>query len=183
MINTTITQKPHLSFQKQTLAAIAAIIGAVAVPQSFHIMGTIAGLGTSPGEAFLPMHFPIILVGLLAGPYAGALSGVLGPLVSFALSGMPGATMLPFMMIELCVYGFTSGLMNTVNIPTVIKVLLAQIAGRTIRAIFIFSAVRIGVSSLPISIIWTSITAGIFGIVLQLILLPLIVFKIKNDSL
>lgn len=48
-------------------------------------------------KPFLPMHLPIILVGLLAGPYAGAIAGLLGPLASFALSGMPGIAMLPFM--------------------------------------------------------------------------------------
>ena len=89
-------EKPHLSVKAQTLAALAAIIGAVAVPQVFHVLGAASGLGTSLGEAFLPMHLPIILVGLLAGPYAGAIAGLLGPLASFALSGMPGAAMLPF---------------------------------------------------------------------------------------
>ena len=82
--------KPRLSLKVQVIATIAAIAGAVILPQVFHLLGAISGLGSALGETFLPMHFPIILVGLLAGPYAGAISGVFGPLLSFALSGMPG---------------------------------------------------------------------------------------------
>lgn len=107
--------KPRLSLKVQVIATIAAIAGAVILPQFFHLLGAISGLGSALGETFLPMHLPIILVGLLAGPYAGAISGLFGPLLSFALSGMPGAYMLPFMMIELCVYGLVSGLLRNVN--------------------------------------------------------------------
>ncbi len=80
MSTTTIlktVEKPHLSVKVQTLATFAAIVGAVAVPQIFHTLGAISGLGTALGETFLPMHLPIILVGLLAGPYAGAIAGLL----------------------------------------------------------------------------------------------------------
>ena len=101
------------SVKVQALATLAAIIGAVAIPQIFHVVGAISGLGTGLGEAFLPMHLPIILVGLLAGPYAGAIAGAFGPLVSFALSGMPGLAMLPFMVNVLAAYGLFAGLLRT----------------------------------------------------------------------
>lgn len=66
MSNTAIAQaaaRPRLSLKIQTLAAAAAVVGAVAVPQLFHVMGAVSGLGTALGETFLPMHLPIILVG------------------------------------------------------------------------------------------------------------------------
>ena len=173
--------KPRLSVKVQTLAALAAIIGAVAVPQVFHVLGAASGLGTSLGEAFLPMHLPIILVGLLAGPYAGAIAGLLGPLASFALSGMPGAVMLPFMMIELCGYGLSAGLLRNANIPTFGKVIISQISGRAARAIAILAAVYLlGNESVNVTSIWTSITAGLFGIALQWALLPLIVYRVED---
>lgn len=127
------------------------------------------------------MHLPIILVGLLAGPYAGAISGLLGPLMSFALSGMPGAVMLPFMMIELCVYGLSAGLLRNVKIPTIGKVLAVQVAGRAIRAAAILIAVyAFGNDSIKVAAIWNSISAGIFGLVLQWTLLPLIIYRVEN---
>ena len=174
-------EKPRLSVKVQTLAALAAIIGAVAVPQVFHVLGAASGLGTSLGEAFLPMHLPIILVGLLAGPYAGAIAGLLGPLASFALSGMPGAAMLPFMMIELCGYGLSAGLLRNAKIPTFGKVIISQISGRVVRAIAILAAVYLlGNESVNVTSIWTSITAGLFGIALQWALLPLIVYRVED---
>lgn len=184
MSNTTIIrtiEKPRLSVKVQTIATILAIVGAVAVPQLFHLLGAVSGLGTALGETFLPMHLPIILVGLLAGPYAGAISGLLGPLMSFALSGMPGAVMLPFMMIELCVYGLSAGLLRNVKIPTIGKVLAVQVTGRAIRAAAILIAVyALDNDSIKVAAIWNSISAGIFGLVLQWALLPLIIYRVEN---
>lgn len=174
-------EKPRLSVKMQTLATIAAIVGAVALPQIFHALGAAFGLGTTLGESFLPMHLPILLVGLLAGPYAGAAAGMLGPLVSFSLSGMPGSAMLPFMMLELCVYGLMAGLLRDVKMPIVMKVLLAQIGGRVIRAAAILVAIYgLGSQSVPITSIWMSISTGIFGIVLQLGLIPVIVHCVER---
>lgn len=173
--------KSGLSVKAQTLAAIAAIVGAVAVPQIFHVLGRVSGLGTALGETFLPMHLPIILVGLLAGPYAGAIAGLLGPLASFALAGMPGIVMLPFMMIELCAYGLFAGLLRNVKMPTIAKIVITQIAGRAVRATAILIAVyALGNEGVRVASIWTSIGTGIFGLVLQWSLLPLIVYRVEN---
>ena len=166
MTNTMILktmEKPRLSVKVQTMATIAAIAGAVAVPQIFHVLGAAFGLGTGLGESFLPMHLPILLVGLLAGPYAGAAAGMFGPLVSFALSGMPGVAMLPFMMLELCIYGLAAGLLRNVKLPVVVKVLLAQTAGRIVRAAAILVAVYgFGSESIPLASIWLSIAMPYF---------------------
>lgn len=173
--------KPRLSLKVQVIATIAAIAGAVILPQVFHLLGAISGLGSALGETFLPMHFPIILVGLLAGPYAGAISGLFGPLLSFALSGMPGAYMLPFMMIELCVYGLVSGLLRNVKLPSIVKVVAVQVAGRALRAAAILLAVYgFGYNGISVSVIWMSIASGVFGIVLQWILIPLSVYRVEN---
>ena len=175
--------KPRLSVKTQTIAAIIAVVGAVVVPQLFHAMGAVSGLGTALGETFLPMHLPIILVGLLAGPYAGAAAGLSGPLASHLMTGMPGSVMLPFMMIELCIYGLTAGLLRNVKMPTVVKVLITQFAGRAVRTIVILSAVFVFQNSnVNVSVIWTSIFKGIFGIVLQWTFLPLIVYYIENKN-
>ncbi|MDD6991185.1 MAG: ECF transporter S component [Oscillospiraceae bacterium] len=175
--------KPRLSLKAQTLWAVVASVGAVALPQLFHLMGAVSGLGTKLGETFLPMHLPIILAGLLAGPYAGAIAGFLSPLISFALSGMPSAAMLPFMMIELCAYGLASGLLRNTKLPVIGKVLIAQAGGRAVRAAaIVFSVYALGNESVNVSVIWTSIGAGIFGLALQWALIPLIVYRIENES-
>lgn len=174
-------EKTRLSVKTQTIAAIAAIIGAVAVPQIFHAMGAVSGLGTALGETFLPMHLPIILVGLLAGPYAGAIAGLLGPLASHLMTAMPGTLMLPFMMLELCAYGAIAGLCRNSKMPNIAKVLTAQIGGRVIRAAAILIAVYLLKNdSIKIAVIWKSIVTGIPGLLLQWSLLPLLMYRIEN---
>jgi len=174
--------KPRLSVKRQTLAALVAVVAAVALPQIFHVLGAVSGLGTALGETFLPMHLPIILVGIFAGPFAGAAAGALSPLVSFLLTGMPGAVMLPFMMIELCAYGLFSGLLRTVKLPNIAKVLTAQVCGRAVRALAILAAVYIFGSGVKVQIIWTSIAAGLPGLILQWCFIPLLLFRVENIS-
>lgn len=178
---TNTIEKPRLSIKAQTLATAAAIIGAVAIPQIFHAVGAVSGLGTAPGETFLPMHLPIILVGLLAGPYAGAIAGLSGPIVSSLMTGMPGQIMLPFMMIELCVYGAAAGLMRNSKMPGIAKLLIAQVSGRTIRAAaVIFAVFVLGNKNINVSVIWNSIVAGLPGLIIQWSIIPLLVYRIEN---
>lgn len=181
MTNTYAKQK--LSVKAQIIATLGAIAGAVILPQLFHLMGAASGLGTSLGEAFLPMHLPVILVGILAGPYAGAAAGALSPLISFALTGMPALAMLPFMVIELCVYGLSAGLLRSAKMPVIAKVVISQLAGRGVRAVAILIAVyAFGSGAVPVAVIWKSVVAGIFGLVLQWTFIPLIVYRMENKK-
>lgn len=175
-----VLEKRRISVKTQVLASAAAIVGAAVIPQLFHALGAVSGLGMSLGEIFLPMHLPIIIVGLLAGPYAGAASGLIGPLASFAVSGMPGISMLPFMMIELCIYGLVSGLLRGSKMPVIAKVLAAQLAGRAVRAAAVLIAVYGFGSGIASASIWTSVSKGLFGLVLQWTFIPLIIYRIEN---
>lgn len=183
MINSITLTNSKLSVKKQTLAAVIAVFAAVALPQVFHVMGRMSGMGTALGEAFLPMHLPILLVGLIAGPYAGAAAGILSPLISFGLTGMPGSVMLPFMMIELFAYGLISGLMRNAKLPCIAKVLIAQLGGRVVRgAAILISVYAIGNENISAAIIWNSIITGIFGLALQWSLIPLLIYRLNNNK-
>lgn len=183
MTNSIMKQNQIGSLRSQTLAAVAATLSAVALPQLCHLFGSLSGLGTTLGETLLPMHLPILLIGLLSGPYAGALAGFCSPLLSFFVTGMPSATLLPFMMIELCVYGLSTGLLRNRNLPCVCKIVVAQIAGRVARSIAILVAVYgFGNDLVSVAIIWNSISAGIIGLVLQWTLLPLIVKCVESGN-
>jgi len=175
--------RKNLSVKSQVIVTFIAIISAVALPQILHLVGNVSGLGSAVGEVFLPMHLPVMLVGLLAGKYVGAVAGFLSPIISFALTGMPRAALLPFMVIELCAYGLCAGIICNSKMPTVLKVFITQFAGRAVRALAIVVAFY-GFSStaVPISIIWNSIVTGLIGIILQLIILPLVVYRIDNNE-
>lgn len=183
MTNPTVLNKNSVSVKKQTIVALLAIVAAVALPQCFHVMGHMSGLGTALGEAFLPMHLPVLLAGLVAGSYAGAFAGLFSPLISFALTGMPSAVMLPFMMIELFSYGLITGLLSNSKMPCIAKVLTAQVGGRAVRAAAILMSVyAFGNTAINTAIIWSSITAGIFGLVLQWTLIPLIMYRFDGKK-
>lgn len=174
-------QKTCLSIKAQTFSVLIAIVLAIVLPQFFHTLGLISGLGTIPSDIFLPMHLPIILAGFLVGPYAGAISGLFAPIISFLFSGMPNIIILPFMVIELSTYGSVAGFLKNIKLPTTIKLFITQVIGRItfllsiIIAINLFSCENINVTN-----VLTSLRAGIFGIIIQLILIPLIMFRIEK---
>ena len=54
-------------------------------------------------------------------------------------------------------------------------------AGRIVRSIAVLAAVYVlGNENIQVASIWMSIVTGIFGIVLQWTLLPLIVYRVEN---
>lgn len=174
-------KRQELSVKTQAVATFLAVLAAVVLPQVFHVMGLVSGVGTGLGEALLPMHLPVILVGLLAGKYAGGIAGLLAPVISFALTGMPVGVMLPFMVIELGVYGLTAGLLRNMKLPAIAKVLFVQITGRAVKAAAILVSVYvIGNAGIGVASIWSSISNGISGIIVQLLLLPLIVAGVEK---
>ena len=46
------TQKTKLSVKTQIFAALGAIVAAIILPQIFHAVGAVSGLGTALGETF-----------------------------------------------------------------------------------------------------------------------------------
>lgn len=97
---------------------------------------------------------------------------------------MPGTAMLPFMMLELCAYGLFSGLLRNTKLPCIAKVIIAQIAGRAVRAAAILISVyAVGNSAVPAAVIWKSIAVGIFGLAIQWIMIPLIMYRLNNGKM
>jgi len=136
---------------------------AVLLPSLCHLTG-------APVRTLLPMHWPVLLAGLLYGWRGGLIVGAVSPLASFALSGMPPAQLLPFMGFEMAVYGFCAGFARQIlRFNAWIAVLSAIAAGRTalLGAQFIFGA-RHGGSG-----VWlTALLPGIPAALAQTALLP-----------
>lgn len=177
------------SAKVQTIAAALAVVAAVALPQVFHLAGAALGLGPMLGQTLLPMHLPVLLVGLLAGPYAGVATGALAPVISFALTGMPMAPMVPFMVIELASYGLFAGLLRGVRLPSalpspldwLVRLLGAQVAGRLVDGLAIAVAVAfLGNTSMTVASVWAAVLTGLPGLVLQWVAVPAIMFAVDR---
>ena len=150
------------------------------LPMAFHSI-------PNAGQVFLPMHIPVLLCGLICGWPYGGVCGLLGPLLSSLVTGMPPAAMLPSMMVECCVYGFASGLLmkyirtKHAVADLYISLVSAMALGRIVAGLakaWIFTP---GVS--PFAWVTTSLVAGIPGIVIQLVLMPMVVFALTRAKL
>ncbi|MBQ8787810.1 MAG: ECF transporter S component [Oscillospiraceae bacterium] len=179
-MNTIIAKK---SAAYKVITFIAAIVASVLLPQLFHAIGVISGTGAAVGSALLPMHIPVIIAGFVGGPAVGLIAGVLSPLASFAISSMPAAALLPFMVIELGAYGLAAGLISKAKFNAFAKLIVVQLAGRAARALAILTAVYVlGNTALSAASIVEFITAGLFGIILQWAFIPFAVNKIEEKA-
>lgn len=178
---TNALQQNKTAFKTKTLATFLAVLAALALPQIFHVLGVASGLGTNLGTAFLPMHLPVFLAGFLFGPIVGVLAGFASPLISFALTNMPSAVMLPNMVAELAGYGLAAGFLFSAKMPVILKLLIAQVFGHILKALVIlFSVSVLDSTAVPTALIWNSIVTGLPGILLQWSLIPLIMFWAGN---
>ncbi len=175
-----ITKKSNVY---KVITVLTAIAGAVILPQLFHAIGAVSGTGKAVGTALFPMHIPVILAGFIGGPAVGAIAGILSPVISFAISSMPAAAILPFMMIELGVYGLTAGLISGVKMNNFAQLVIVQLAGRAVRALAILAAVYLfGSTTVAVASIGGLFTSGLFGIILQWAFIPFAVDKIKGRT-
>lgn len=150
----------------------------VLVPWAFHQFQL-------AGATFLPMHIFVLVAGLFLGWRAGLVVGAVTPLVSYGVSGMPALTVLPQIVVELSAYGLVSGLLREkLNLPVIGSLLGAMAAGRLAMcgAVFalylgtgaIFSPM--GPASSPLAVVWATVAQGWPGIILQLALIPSIIW-------
>ena len=91
------------SYVKRTSLTAMFIAFCVILPMAFHAVGL--------GSTFAPMHIPVLMCGLISGGAYGLICGMVGPLLSSVITGMPGAAMLPSMVPELMAYGLVAGLL------------------------------------------------------------------------
>ena len=94
---------------------------------------------------------------------------------------MPAAPTVPFMMAELFGYGLCAGLLRNVNLPNVVKVFITMIAGRVLRMLFCILMIYVFANqNEAILSVWKSLPAGLPGILLQITLIPLVLYRIEE---
>jgi uncharacterized membrane protein len=170
-----VTSSTKVRFVSHTALYLAL---AVLLPVAFHALG--AG-----GRVFLPMHVPVLLAGFLAGPLSGLLVGLLAPGLSNLLTGMPPTYAVPLMSTELPIYGLVAGIAyQRLKLNIYFALLIAMMFG---RIMFGLSLLVLGIFiDLPYTAakffsVGGAIVAGLPGIIIQLLLIPIIVAAIKRD--
>lgn len=92
-----------MSSVKQICLTAVFVALCVVLPGAFHSVGL--------GSTFAPMHIPVLMCGLVCGGGYGLVCGLIGPVLSSLITGMPATTMLISMVPELMAYGLVTGLL------------------------------------------------------------------------
>lgn len=170
------------SVKKATICSLCIALCSI-LPIAFHAIGA--------GAIFTPMHFPIVLCGLICGPFYGAFCGLAGPLISSSLTGMPTMISMLYFAPEVMTYGFICGLiMNRVHTGNLLRdlyiamipaMILGRIVGGIAEALFyIYSLEQ------PFTIgIWATayFLRSLPGILLQLVAIPPLIVALERSKL
>lgn len=143
---------------------LALLVGAaVVLPTVSHLTGLSV-------RTLLPMHWPVLLAGLVYGWRGGAIVGLLSPVFSHLVSGMPFPPMVPIMTIELAVYGMAAGILRGhFRWHGMAAMAAALVAG---RLAYIASSMILLHSSRTIGESFAALTPGLIVGIAQLLLLP-----------
>ena len=180
-----VLQRKNLSLKLKItvkgLISLGIVLLAVVLPQLVHLVA-----GSEGGVRWLPMYLPVLLGGCLLGQWWGIGAGIASPVISFLITlafgnPMPAAARLPFMAAELAVFGAGSGLFSKkvsengwMAFPAV---LLAQVSGRA--AFMLLALVFGGVTPFTQQLIFSQIESGLWGMVLQAVVVPFAVMGLK----
>lgn len=138
------------------------------------------------GNMLLPMHFPIIICGLICGVGYGALAGVITPLLRSFIFGMPPlfpiATAMAF---ELAAYGAVAGLVYVVIQKSKGSVypalVISMLSGRAVWGVVTFILFRMMGKTLTLQMfIAGAFTNAVPGIVGQLIIIPVLMYYLAK---
>ena len=170
--------KVSVRISVKSAVSLLLIVLAVALPQLGHFFGK------EFSAVYMPMYAPALLAGCLLGYGWGLAVGVLSPVVSFGFSTlfwssvMPTASCLPYMILELALYGVICGLFAKkiqknafIAFPVVA---LAQVSG---RAVYVVSNL---IAGRAFSELMASVQTGMVGLYIQLVAVPLIVILLAK---
>lgn len=163
----------RITTKKLVTASMLLAIGVI-IPSIFHLTGL-------PGKMLLPMHIPVLIGGFLLPPSLALLLGMLTPLLNSFLTGMPELFPIATIMVfELGVYGLMASFFYRIlKIPSLLALIISMVLGRIVAgiAIFILSAFF----TLPfeaMTFVKGAVITGIPGIIIQIILIPSLVYAI-----
>jgi riboflavin transporter FmnP len=159
-------------------AGILISIGLI-LPIGFHAMG----MG---GPIFLPMHIPVLVGGAVLSPALALIIGILTPVLSSFITGMPVAyPILPIMAVELGLYGLCASLsMRKLKLNIWMTLALSMVVGRLGAGLTVYMlAQTLGLKMQALLYLKGAVITGLPGIAIQLVIIPLLVRALKRAGL
>jgi niacin transporter len=135
--------------------------------------------GAAGGRTLLPMHYAVLLGGLLLGLVAGTFLGITTPVLSTLMTGMPAVAILLPMVVELAVYGLVAGVgRRQRRLVPIWSLLLAMAAGRIALGLVVaLLGPLIGLKAEPVAYVVASVVTGLPGIAVQVAVIPLLLVR------
>jgi niacin transporter len=154
------------------------LILGIILPRLINLVGS-----PTLGNLISPMHIPVFLTGIILGPLYGVLVGFVTPLLSTLIFAMP--PLIPpitiLMAFELASFGLITGYLYSNKAKNIyLSLIAAMIFGR-----FVYGLALIGVGPIfnfnpPfIPFMQGAFITGIPGMVIQLLIIPPVIKKIK----
>lgn len=147
----------------------------ILVPIIFHSFGIL-------GQVFLPMHVPVLIGGFFLSPYLALIVGIVTPLISSVLTGMPAIyPMAVIMMFELGTYGLVVSLaVRKIKLSVIPSLILAMLAGRVSAGIAVFILANLfGLKMNSVIFIKGAVLTGLPGIAIQLLFIPALMYSLN----
>ena len=174
--------KKTIQLSREAAFILLTVIGAVVLPQIFHALGVSLGVGGKLGQIFLPMYIPILIIGFYRGPVSGAIAGLCAPLISFALTGMPSATLLPFITLELIATGVLAGVFSKLKMPVLLRIFSVQVLAKIVRLTAFAISLYAASGTVRMAALFNGVLTSIPGVVLQLVLLTVLIVRKEKQN-
>ena len=180
MQNTILKKAIFLS--REAAFIFMTVLSAVVLPEILHGVGALLGVGGHLGQMLLPMYIPVLILGFYRGPIPAAIVGLSAPIISFFITGMPAAAILPYITVELVATGMLAGVFAKVRIPAVLRVLSVQAAAKAVRVLVHTVALAITTGGVKTSVLFAGIVTSIPGLLLQLVLVSYLIIEREKKN-
>jgi hypothetical protein len=161
--------------------AMGGLFGALALvlPMLFHMVAL-------AGPVFLPMYLPIAALAFLGSARVAAIVGLLAPMVSSLLTGMPPLSppTAPLMSGELFALAAVSGVLyHRLRVHPVAALLIGNLVSRCVLALeVVLLGPLFGFRPPVAAFVIGGVVTGWPGLVLQLVVVPAVVQAVKRGE-
>lgn len=174
-----LTESRRRLFEARDLA-LGGLLGALGLvlPIAFH------AAGPGAGPMFLPMYYPILACGLLASWEVALLVGIIVPLLSAMLTGMPPLAAAPLMVIELGALGLFAALARRLGLGVWPAAVAAIVLTRVVAVLLLLSVLPLfGITRGVSEYVIAAVTKSLPGNIIILTIVPAAVYAIERTSI
>ncbi len=137
------------------------------------------------GQSLLPMHFPVLICGLVCGWKYGGVCGIVVPITASLIFTMPPLFPIAVAMaFELAAYAIIAAVCyKKMKMNIYLSLIISMLGGRIVYGIVNYLLMMINSQTYSLEVYFTTtFVNGIVGMIAQIIIVPLLVIAIQKAS-